>query len=145
MSKSSNPTTLVRFLSSAVDMEEQFSNSVYHDYLDPADWPVDFEREVFEKIKEHLTFLIEDSIKHEGILRELTRQYSNGTRDKKTIIRELELMEGFELSAKEFYTRIGLHPQIKEEHVRETFKNLADAEQRHAEIVREIIDLVNDA
>lgn len=140
--ESGNATTLVRFLSSAVDMEEQFSNSVYHDYLDPADWPVDFDLDVFEKIRELLIILIEDSKKHGDMIRELTRQYNNVKRDKKTIIRELELMEGFELSAKDFYTRICRHPQIKQEHVRETFKHLANSEQQHAEIVQEIIELV---
>lgn len=142
--KAGSPTNLVRFLSSAVDMEEQFSNSVYHDYLDPEDWPADLKPDVFEIIRKNLTVLIEDSKKHEDILRELTRQYSKGKRDKRTMTRELELMEGFELSAKEFYTRICSHPQIREKHVKETFQNLADAEQRHAKIVREIIDLLNN-
>ena len=65
--------------------------------------------------------------------------------DKKRITRELEAMKEFELSAKDFYTRICSDPQLKERQVRETFKNMAEAEHRHAEIVREIIDLVNSA
>ncbi|MHC4425381.1 MAG: ferritin family protein [Planctomycetota bacterium] len=54
-------------------------------------------------------------------------------------------MKGLELSAKDFYTRICSDPQLKERQVRETFQNMAEAEQRHAEMVREIIDLVNNA
>jgi len=142
-SKSGNTTTLVRFLSSGVDMEEQFSSSVYHDYLDPACWPAGFRQELLEQIQERLMTLIEDSKKHEETLRELAREYSSVRRDRRTVIRELELMEGFEQSARDFYTKLCMHPQIKEEHVKETFKNLADAEQRHARVVREIIDLVN--
>ena len=34
-----SPRTLAHFLSSALRLEEQLSNSVYRDYLDPEDWP----------------------------------------------------------------------------------------------------------
>jgi rubrerythrin len=54
-------------------------------------------------------------------------------------------MRGFELAAKDFYTRICSDPHLKEQQVRETFKSMAEAERRHAEIVGEIIDLVNNA
>jgi len=64
--------------------------------------------------------------------------------DKKKIIRDLEVMKGFELSAKDFYTRIYSDPQVKEQQVKEAFKSIAEDEQRHAEIVQEIIDLVNN-
>jgi rubrerythrin len=141
----SSQKTLAHFLSSALRLEEQFSNSVYRDYLDPADWPTDLRSDVFDKIKKGLTVLIEDSTKHEQMIHGLTRQYGGGeNRDKRKIVRELELMEGFELSARDFYTRISSDPQFGDEQFRETFRNMAEAEQRHAEIVREIIELVNN-
>lgn len=145
-SDSRSPKTLAHFLSSALRLEEQFSNSVYRDYLDPEDWPVELRPDVFDEIKKRLTVLIEDSAKHEQVIHGLTRQYGgDGNRNKRKIVRELELMEGFELSARNFYARISSDPQLRDEQLRESFKNLAEAEQRHAEIVREIIDLVNDA
>ena len=145
-SESNSPKTLAHFLSSALRLEEQFSNSVYRDYLDPEDWPVDLRPEVFDEIKKRLNVLIEDSAKHEHVIHGLSRQYNgDGNRVKRKIVRELELMEGFELSARDFYTRISSDPQLGDEQLREAFKNMAEAEQRHAEIVQEIIDLVNDA
>ena len=118
---------------------------MYRDYLDPASWPIDLRPDVFDKIKKGLTVLIEDSIKHEQMIHGLTQQYGgDGNRDKSKIVRDLELMEGFELSAKDFYTRISTDPQSGDEQFRETFRNMAEAEQRHAEIVREIIELVNN-
>ena len=64
--------------------------------------------------------------------------------DKKKIIRDLEVMKGFELSAKDFYTRIYSDPQVKEQPIINAFESIAEDELRHAEIVQEIIDLVNN-
>ncbi len=44
--KVSNTKTLGHFLSSALHLEEQFSTSVYRDYLDPQDWPLDLAPDV---------------------------------------------------------------------------------------------------
>jgi rubrerythrin len=144
-SKVSSPKTLVHFLSSALHLEEQFSSSVYRDYLDIEDWPVHLSREVFDKIRKRLTILIEDSMEHEHLLHELTRKYSGDmSRDKQRIIREFELMEGFELSARDFYVRISSDPQLGNSELRGAFRNLAEAEQRHSKIVREIIDLLKN-
>ena len=65
--------------------------------------------------------------------------------DKKKIIRDFEVMKGFELSAKDFYTRIYSDPKVEEQQVKKAFRTIAEDEQRHAEIVQEIIDLVNNA
>ncbi len=138
--------TLGHFLSSALHLEEQFSSSVYRDYLDREDWPADLNPDVFEQIRQRLTILVEDSAKHEQVLHGLSRDcLGDENRNKRKIVRELELMEGFELSARDFYRRISSDPQLDDEQLREAFQNLAEAEQHHAEIVREIIHLVNDA
>lgn len=145
-SDNDSPKTLAHFLSSALRLEEQFSNSVYRDYMDPEDWPVELRPDVFDEIKKRLAVLIDDSAKHEQVIHGLTRQYNgDGNPDKSKIIRELELMAGFELSARDFYTRISSDPLLGDEQLREAFKNMAEAEQRHAEIVREIINLVNNS
>lgn len=136
---------LVDVLSSALDIEEQLIQGVYRNYLDPEDWPKDLEPHVFEAIRGNLDVLIEDSQKHETALRELVRQYDNGKkRDKNKIIKELELMERFELSTKDYYTKVSLDPQIEEQHIKDIFRNMAKAEQRHVAIVRKIINLLND-
>lgn len=144
--KVNNLKTLGHFLSSALHLEEQFSTSVYRDYLDREDWPVDLNPDVFERIRECLTTLIEDSAQHEQMLHGLSREYvGDENKDKKKIVREFELMEGFELSARDFYRRISSDPHFGDQHITELFRNMADAEQRHADIVREIIELVSDA
>jgi len=144
--KVGSPKALGHYLSSALHLEAQFSSSVYRDYLDPEDWPVELKPDVFGEIKKRLTVLIEDSAKHEQLLHGLTRQCGDDENpNKKKVIRELELMEGFELSARDFYTRISSDSQIEDPRLKEAFTHMAQAEQRHAEIVREIIDLVNNA
>ena len=145
-SDSYNTKKLAHFLSSALRLEEQFRNSVYRDYLEPEDWPIDLKPEDFYEIRKRLTVLIEESVKHEKKIHELSRQYSdNGNRDKDKIVREFELMEGFELSVRDFYTRISSDKQFGDEQIRETFRIMAEAEQHHAEIVQEIINLVNNS
>ena len=141
-----NPKTLSHFFSSALSLEEQFRNSVYRDYLDPEDWPVELKPDVFYEIKKRLTILIEDSASHEKKIHGLARKYrGDENRDKNKIVRELELMEGFELSARDFYTRISSDRQLGDEELREVFRKMAEVEQRHAEIVKEIINLVNNS
>ena len=76
------PKTLAGWLASALDMEELISNSVYRDYLDPANWPVDLKPDVFQKIKEHLTVLIQDTKRHRKILLALTKQYADDTKSR---------------------------------------------------------------
>jgi len=78
----SGPKTLAGFLASALNMEEQISNSVYHDYLDPANWPVDLKPDVFQKITKHLSALIHDTKKHKNILLALTKQYGDDTKSR---------------------------------------------------------------
>ena len=74
------PKTLSGFLASALDMEELISNSVYRDYLDPANWPADLKPDVFQKITKHLSVLIQDTKKHKKILSALAKQYGDDTK-----------------------------------------------------------------
>lgn len=48
-------------------------------------------------------------------------------------------------SAHELYGRISGHPGVEPQKVRDAFAKLAADEQRHAEIVGEIINIVNNA
>lgn len=143
--KITGPRALIHFLSSALHLEEQFSTSVYRDYLDPEDWPVNLSPAVFKKIRAGLMVLMEDSARHEQMLHALSHHYDGDEpRDKERIIREFELMEGFELSARDFYSRISSDPRFEDAGLRETFREMAQAEQHHADIVRGIIGLLND-
>jgi len=54
-------------------------------------------------------------------------------------------MRSFELSARDLYREIAGDPRVREQKVRDVFVRMADDEQRHAELVQEIIDLVNEA
>ena len=65
--------------------------------------------------------------------------------DKNNIIHEFETMKAFETSACKLYTRIAESPDIQATHVKTAFGFLAADEQHHADLVDEIINLVNDA
>jgi len=65
--------------------------------------------------------------------------------DKEKIIEELETMRSFELSAHELYGRIAGDPGVEQQKVKDAFAKLAADEQRHADLVGEIINIVNNA
>ena len=69
------PDTLAGFLASALDMEDEISNGVYKDYMDPDNWPAGMDLNVFQKIRTHLTTLIEDTRRHRKIVQGLIKQY----------------------------------------------------------------------
>jgi hypothetical protein len=73
--------TLANFLTSALDMEDEISNSVYKDYMNAKNWPKTLKPEAFQKIKEYLTVLIEDTRRHRKIIAGLIKQ---NDRDKKS-------------------------------------------------------------
>jgi hypothetical protein len=67
--------TLANFLASALEMEDEISNSVYKDYMDAKNWPKNLKPDIFESIKRHLNILIEDTQRHRKIILELIKQY----------------------------------------------------------------------
>jgi hypothetical protein len=70
-----NATILANFLASALDMEDEISNSVYKDYVDAKNWPKNLKPEIFQNIRQYLNVLIEDTQKHRKIISELIEQY----------------------------------------------------------------------
>jgi rubrerythrin len=64
--------------------------------------------------------------------------------DKKRLISEFEMAQSLELSAAELYTKIASAPDIEDQSIKTTFKTLAKDEQRHAKIVQEIIELIQN-
>ncbi len=75
------PETLAGFLASALDMEDEISNSVYKDYMDPDNWPSGMDLDIFQEIRKNLTTLIEDTRRHRKIVLGLVQKYG---KDKKT-------------------------------------------------------------
>lgn len=69
------PDTLAGFLASALDMEDEISNSVYKDYMDMDNWPAGIDLNVFQEIRKHLTTLIEDTRRHRVIISGLIEKY----------------------------------------------------------------------
>jgi hypothetical protein len=67
--------TLANFLASALEMEDEISNSVYKDYMDAKNWPKNLKPDIFESIKRHLNILIEDTQRHRKIILGLIKQY----------------------------------------------------------------------
>lgn len=66
--------------------------------------------------------------------------------DKTKIVGEFETMKSFELSARDLYREIAGDPRVAAEpKVQDVFRRLAEDEQRHAELVQEILDLIDGA
>ncbi len=69
------------YLISALDMEDEISNSVFCDYMDADNWPAELKPDIFQKIREYLTVLIEDTRKHRKIILGFIQKYG---RDKQS-------------------------------------------------------------
>lgn len=65
--------------------------------------------------------------------------------DKDKIIGEFETMKSFEASARDLYMRISSDPGVEDERIKNTFRIIAKDEQRHADIVQKIINIVSNA
>jgi len=65
--------------------------------------------------------------------------------NKKKIIRDFEMMKSFEESTRNVYIKVHTDARVKDTEIQNTFKELAADEQRHAEIVQEIINIIENA
>jgi rubrerythrin len=65
--------------------------------------------------------------------------------DKSEIIREFETMKSLELSARDLYTQIAAAQDAGPQKIKTAFTSLAADEQRHADLVQEIINIVTNA
>lgn len=75
--KVADPKKLGGVLATALDLEEQLSNSVYGDYLERANWPDRLTDRHFEQIKKLLVALIADTQKHIKWILELMDKYAD--------------------------------------------------------------------
>lgn len=66
-------------------------------------------------------------------------------RAKGDILREFETMKSFELSARDLYAKIATDPHVGSQKIKAAFASLAADEQRHADLVQEIINIVTNA
>ena len=62
---------------------------------------------------------------------------------KKKLLREFRIMRGFEESARDFYLQIASDPQVEDDSIKTAFKNIAEDETRHIQIVQDILDIIN--
>ena len=74
--------TLANFLTAALDMEDEVSNSVYKDYINAKNWPKNLKPEAFQKIKEYLNVLIEDTRRHRKIITGLIEKHGQDKKSK---------------------------------------------------------------
>jgi len=63
-------------------------------------------------------------------------------RAKNRIIHDFEIMKSFEESARNTYSRIASDPRLIEQHHRDILNHIARDEQKHAKVVRQIIELI---
>jgi rubrerythrin len=65
--------------------------------------------------------------------------------DRAKIVNELTTMKSYELSARDLYREIAGDSRVTEPGIRDAFQRLADDEHRHAELVQEILNLIEAA
>ena len=65
------PKTVQGLLLSALDMEDEIAHSIYRDYLNRRNWPADLKDETFERIREYITTLLDDTDRHRRIIKHL--------------------------------------------------------------------------
>ena len=65
------PEKIGGILLSALDMEDEIAHGIYRDYLNRRNWPADLKDETFERIREYLTTLLDDTNRHRKIIRHL--------------------------------------------------------------------------
>lgn len=58
---------------------------------------------------------------------------------------EFETMKSFEQSARDLYAKIAAAPNVGPQKIKTAFASLAADEQRHADLVQEIINIVTNA
>jgi hypothetical protein len=72
-----SPKTISGMLMSSLDMEDEIAHSVYQDYLDRKNWPVELRDETFEEIRKHLATLLKDTQRHRNIIKHLQAKLSH--------------------------------------------------------------------
>jgi hypothetical protein len=70
-SRSKKHKTISGVLLSALDMEDEITHSIYRDYMDRKNWPVDLKDETFEQIRKYLTTLLDDTQRHRNTIKYL--------------------------------------------------------------------------
>jgi rubrerythrin len=65
-------------------------------------------------------------------------------RNKKKLIGEFEMMKDFELTAKDLYIKIVSSPDVEQQQIKDIFAKIAEDEQRHADIVQKIINIITN-
>lgn len=63
---------------------------------------------------------------------------------KTKIAAEFEIMKGFELAARDFYRKICREAELEDRSATDVLNNIGADEERHAGIVQEIVDIVNN-
>ena len=64
--------------------------------------------------------------------------------NKEKIIGEFKMMKEMELAARDLYVKIAGSPEVKHQQVKDTFSTMARDEQRHADTVQKIINIVTN-
>lgn len=65
------------------------------------------------------------------------------TTSKNKIIDEFKIMKYFEISARDYYLQVCSDPALTDDKFKAAFKNLADRQTRHINILQKIIELID--
>lgn len=65
-------------------------------------------------------------------------------RDREKLLRYFQQMKGLEESARDYYINVSRDPLLKDQEVKDIFERISGEEQKHADIMVKIINLINN-
>lgn len=65
-------------------------------------------------------------------------------RGKEKLLRYFQQMKGLEESARDYYINVSRDPLLKDHEIKEIFEKISGEEQKHADIMVKIINLINN-
>ena len=72
-----SPKTISGLLMSSLNMEDEIAHSMYQQYLDRENWPVELKEDVFDEIQKHLSTLLNDTQRHRTMIKHLQSKLSH--------------------------------------------------------------------
>ena len=69
--RTKEPKTVQGLLKSALDMEDEIAHSIYRNYMERENWPVELKDDIFEEIRKYLNTLLDDTKRHKNIIKNL--------------------------------------------------------------------------
>jgi len=65
-------------------------------------------------------------------------------KDRKKLLKYFQQMKGLEELARDYYINVSRDPLLKDQEIKDVFEKISGEEQKHADIMLKIINLINN-